>query len=274
MNRRNFLTGSLVSATAAVATAATASLPLHASQEQGATPASSSSAGEYYELRRYRILSGPERKLADDYFRDALIPALNRLGVKPVGIFNTAIGEDPSAFVLMPAAKAETLITVDQRLNDDAEYQKAGAAFLNAPARDPGFVRMESSLLSSIVAALPKLTPAPTTGPRIFEMRTYESTTYQDHRRKVEMMGAGEIGIFKKYGFWPIFVSDSLIGPRQPCLTYMLGFPSLAAREKSWSDFTAAPEWKALNTNQRYSFEPLVSAVNNIMLSPTAYSQI
>jgi hypothetical protein len=266
MNRRRFLAGSIVSAAAA-------SLPLQAAQEQA--PAAGM-PGEFYEIRRYRILSGPQRRLADDYFRDALIPALNRLGIQPVGVFSSSIGEDPSFFLFLPAARAELLVSIEHRLADDAGYQKAGTAFLNAPARDPGFVRTESSLLSAL-SAQPKLAPIPTNAPRLFELRTYESTTDQDHRRKVEMMGAGgsgEGGIFRKAGLSPIFMGDVLIGPLQPCLTYMLGFATLADREKGWNAFLSAPEWKALNADPRYSFEPLVSSVNNQILAPTAYSQI
>src|ERR1700691_5285452 len=192
MDRRKFL-GSALASGATLA----ASSSLRAAQESSA-PADR----EYYELRRYHILSGPMKSLADSYFRDALVPALNRLDIKPVGVFNTSIGsEGPSCYILMPAAKAETLVTVEAHLADDAEYQKAAAPFLDAPARDPGAVRMESSLLYAF-ESLPKLTPPPT-GPRFFEMRTYESTTRQDHIRKVEMMNAGEVAIFKKSSFWP-----------------------------------------------------------------------
>jgi hypothetical protein len=271
LNRRNFLAGS------ATSVAAAAALPLGAvaqpAQEQ---PPSAGMPGEFYEIRRYRILSGPMRKLADDFFRDALIPALNRLAIRPVGVFSSSIGEDPSFFVFLPAARPELLVSIEHRLAVDAAYQKAGSAFLNAPARDPGFVRMESSLLSALPAQ-PKLAPIPTDAPRLFELRTYESTTDQDHRRKVEMMGAGaggEGGIFRKSGLTPIFMGDVLIGPRQPCLTYMLGFATLAEREKGWNAFLAAPEWKALTSDARYAFEPLVSSVNNQILAPTAYSQI
>ncbi|HTZ75726.1 MAG TPA: NIPSNAP family protein [Candidatus Aquilonibacter sp.] len=263
MDRRKFL-GSALGSGAALA----ASTSLRAAQETAG-----SSEREYYELRRYHILSGPMKKLADDYFKDALIPALNRLDIKPVGVFNTSIGaQGPSSYVLMPAAKSETLVTAEARLRDDADYQKAGADYLNAPARDPGAVRMESSLLYAF-EAMPKLA-APPTGPRMFEMRTYESTTMQDHLRKVEMMNAGEVAIFKKSSFWPVFMGDRVIGERQPGLTYMISFPTLADRDKNWAAFFGSPEWKALTSNPRYSFEPIVSNVDNEILAPAAYSQI
>ena len=78
---------------------------------------------------------GPQVKLAGDFLGEALAPALNRLGISPVGVFDVEIGpESPGLFVLMPSASLETLLTAEFRLNRDAEYLKAGAAFLNAPA--------------------------------------------------------------------------------------------------------------------------------------------
>lgn len=264
MDRRKFLRSALASGALAAAAS---------SRATEAQESSASAEREYYELRRYHILSGPMKQLADSYFKDALVPALNRLGIKPVGVFNTSIGEQgPSSYVLMPAAKSETLVTAERRLLDDAEYQKAAAAFLNAPARDPGAVRMESSLLYAF-ESLPKLT-APPAGPRVIEMRTYESTTMQDHIRKVEMMNSGEGAIFKKSNIWTIFMGDRLIGLRQPGLTYMISFPSLADRDKDWAAFFGSPEWKALTSNPRYSFEPIVSNVDNEILTPASYSQI
>ena len=77
----------------------------------------------------------------------------------------------------------------------------------------------------------PKLTVPPVTathGGRVFELRTYESPTDQDHRRKVEMFHSGEFDVFQEAGFWQVFYGDTLIGPRLPNLTYMLGYPSVA----------------------------------------------
>lgn len=265
MQRRDFLTSSLVSG--AAATAAAAGL-------FGQTPSADGANRQYYELRRYHLLSGPQQRLASAYFKDALIPALNRLGIGPVGVFSVSIGAGgPSTYVLMPAAKAETLLTAEYRLVDDAVYQKAAAAFLNAPMPQPGFVRLESAMLYAL-EALPKLTPPPTQGTRLFELRSYESSTDQDHRRKVEMVNVGELPIFKKSGFWPIFMGDTLIGRRQPNLTYMIGFPSLADRDAYWATFFGSPEWKALTANPRYNFETLVANVDNAILTPAAYSQV
>src|ERR1700676_5490200 len=109
MKRRQFLAGSLAA-------------PGLAAQQAGAKNR------EYYVLRRYQLQSGPQEKLADSYFREALVPGLNRLGIRPVGVFSVDIGPDsPSFYVLMPGTSVEALVTADFRLEHDAEYLKAGA---------------------------------------------------------------------------------------------------------------------------------------------------
>ena len=268
MERRKFLAGSV----AATALAVTAQ-----GSRMEAAQMPQSKGREFYQLRRYHLISGPQRKLCDDFFRDALMPALGRLGIGPVGVFDVTIGpETPSIYVLMPSMSAETLATVETHLAADAEYMKAGNDFLNAPAKEPAFERMDSSLLQAFEKwprlILPKATAAH--APRVFEIRIYEGATDQDHKRKVEMMQSGESEIFSKVGVEQVFYSDTLVGSRLPNLTYMLAFESLADREKKWAAFRASDDWKSYSTQPRYAFETIVSNINNFMLAPTAYSQI
>jgi hypothetical protein len=269
VQRRQFLTSSLAGSALAIETSA--------GYLRAGAQAANGKSREYYELRRYSLQSGPQRKLADGFLHDALIPGLNRLGVAPVGVFTVDVGpESPSLYVLMPSASVETLVTADIRLEQDAEYLKAGAAFLNAPAAQPAYARMESSLMLAF-EGMPKLTVTPATAEhraRVFELRTYESSSDQDHKRKVEMFNSGEFDVFQKAGFWQIFYGDTLIGPRMPNLTYMLGFPDVAERTRMWKAFGSEPGWKKLSTLPRYNFEEIVSNITNVILSPTSYSQI
>ena len=269
MERRKFLASSLAaSALVAVRTSARAEAAAESAPREGR---------EFYQLRRYHLNTGPQRKLCDDFFRDALLPALGRLKIGPVGVFDVTIGpEAPSIYVLMPSLSAETLATVETHLTQDAEFNKQGAAFLTAPAKEPPFDRMESSFLQAFEKwprlVLPKATA--THAPRIFELRTYEGATDQDHKRKVEMMQSGEAAIFTKAGAEQVFYGDTLIGTRLPNLTYMLAFPSLADRDKSWAAFRGSDDWKVLSTQPKYTFETIVSNITNLILTPTDYSQI
>jgi hypothetical protein len=268
VQRRTFLASSAASAFAVNASPGY----LLGNQETGAEK-----GREYYELRRYQMRNGPQVKLAHDYFREALVPALNRLGISPVGVFNVEIGPDsPSFYVLIPSASLETLVTIESHLNRDADYLKAGATFLNAPSQQPAYIRRESSLMVAFEGK-PQLVVPPATAEhrsRMFELRTYESPTDQDHVRKVEMFNSGEFDVFEKAGFWEVFYGDTLIGSRLPNLTYMLGFEDLADRTKKWEAFRSAPEWKKLSTSPRYAFEEIVSNITNVILNPAPYSQI
>ncbi len=232
---------------------------------------------EYYELRCYRMQSGPQTKLTDGFVAGALIPALNRMGMKPIGAFNLYLGpETPSLYVLIPSTSLEGLVNAELRLAADDEYLKAGAAFLNASAKEPAYVRVESKLMIAF-EGWPALKVPPVTaehGARVFQLRTYESPSNQDHRLKVEMFHHGEFDFFEKAGFWNVFFGDTLIGARLPNLTYMLSFPNLAELNAKWEAFNAVPDWKKLRTSEKYSFEPIVSNVSNLILNPASYSQI
>jgi hypothetical protein len=266
MERREFLTSSLAASALALAKESSA---------QSVTQTSSGKPREYYEIRKYHLQSGPQTKLTEGYVRDALIPALNRMGIAPVGAFHLDFGpETPTLYLLLPSTKLETLATAELELVKDEVFMKAAAPFWTAPAAAPPFQRIESSLLIAF-EGYPKLTaPAEKTTKRIFQLRTYESPTSQDHVRKVDMFHHGEFEIFQRAGCGAVFYADTLIGPRMPNLTYMLSFSDAAELKARWELFSNDPQWKKLTASSQYNFEPIVSNVSNLILSPTAYSQI
>jgi len=232
---------------------------------------------EYYELRKYFMQSGLQTKLTESYLSDALIPALNRMGMSPVGVFNLSIGpETPTLYVLIPSTSVEALVTADLHLVQDKRFMQAAEPFWNASAKEPPYIRIESSLMIAF-EGWPRLTLPPATAQhakRVFQLRTYESPTNQDHVRKVEMFHNGEFEIFQKAGFAQVFYGDSLIGPRLPNLTYMLSFGDIGEMDAKWDAFRNDPDWKKLSASPRYAFEPIVSNVTNLILTPTDFSQI
>jgi len=264
MQRRQFLAASL----------ATSALTL---AREGAAETPADSPREYYQIRRYQLRSGPQTKLTEGYIGDALIPALTRMGMGPVGAFQADFAtESPAYYVLIPSGSVEALAQMSLKLAEDAAFLKAADPFWNAPASAPAFERVEASLLLAF-EGWPKLTPPPATATRskrIFQMRTYESHSEQAHIRKVEMFNSGEFECFKAAGFHPVFFGDTLIGPKMPCLTYMLSLSSMDEYNARWDAFRNSPDWKKLQTNPRYAYEPIVSNITNLILSPLAASQI
>ncbi|PYJ97583.1 MAG: NIPSNAP family containing protein [Verrucomicrobia bacterium] len=267
MKRREFLKSSLAASAAGLASV----LEIFAAEK------SAKAQREFYELRLYHLRRGPKQKLFDDFYREAAIPAMNRAGIGPVGVFNVAYGPDnPTMYVLIPHKTIESFGTALDRVRSDADYQKAGTGFINAPATDPSYVRVESSLMVAFVG-MPELevpAAAKANQPRIFELRTYESHSKKANKKKIEMFNNGEIVIFRRTGLQPVFFGETLIGPKMPNLTYMLVFENIAAREKNWGAFIADPEWKKLSTTPGYTDTEIVSNISNVFLRPTAYSQI
>jgi hypothetical protein len=232
---------------------------------------------EFYELRLYHLRRGPKQKLFDDFYREAVLPAMKRIGLGPIGVFTVAVGPDsPTVYVLVPHKSLDSFANAAGQLRTDAEYQKAGAAFINTPANDPAYVRVESSLMAAF-EGVPKLeVPAAAAGnkPRIFELRTYESHSKQANKKKIEIFNTGEIAIFRRTGLQPVFFGETLIGSKLPNLTYMLTFENMAARDKNWSAFVSDPEWKKLSGTPGYTDPEIVSNISNLFLRPAPYSQI
>lgn len=233
---------------------------------------------EFYQLRKYTLRNGPQTALTQGYFEQALIPALNRLEMGPVGAFKLDIGpETPTYFALIPSTSAEALVTLDARLGGDSEYVKAASGFRDAPASAPAFERAERSLLSAF-AGWPKLVaPKFVDGKlpkRIFQLRTYESASQVAHARKVAMFNEAEIAIFTRTGLTPVFFADTLIGTRMPSLTYMLTFADTVELTAKWAAFSADAAWKELSHRPGNTDAEIVSNISNLYLSPLACSQI
>lgn len=263
MQRRHFVTSML---------AASAS----ASVLEGAQPHANEAHREHYELRRYQLEQGAQARLTNHYLSSAFIPALNRLGIKPVGVFNLTLGVQlPAVYVLIPYASMEEFATLGRRLARDDEYLRAGEPFLKATAKAPAFERLESELMAAFEGTRLTLPPATANnGKRVFQLRTYESPSHEAHLRKIQMFHSGEFDIFHRAGFWTVFYGDKLIGPRLPNLTYMLSYPELSELDAKWNAFFSDPQWKRLTKDPRFNYDQIVTNVTNLILSPAKYSQI
>ena len=258
MRRRDFVTSGIAMAGAALS---------------GEGRAMAQPVREFYLLRKYTLQTGPQLGLTQSYFEHALIPALNRMAITPVGAFTLDIGpETPTYFLLIPGSSVESLVTLDARLAEDAEFLKVSSAFWAAPASAPAFARVESSLMSAF-AGWPKLA-VPKKSKRMFQLRTYESASEAAHIRKVKMFNDAEIGIFTRTGLAPVFFGDTLVGSRMPSLTYMLTFADVADLNAKWPLFAADPEWKELSKKPGNTDPEIVSNISNIYLSPMSCSQI
>jgi hypothetical protein len=260
MNRRAFLT---VSGVAGLA-------PLTRLSVLGAEEPKT--GRDFYELRQYQIETLEQKKGFDTFLSEAAIPALNRLGIKPVGVFYSDKDLSP-IYVLLRHKSLETLATATQRLLADPDFQAKGAALLDAPATAAAFKRMESSLLMAFTGMSELETPVKNPG-RVFQLRTYESPSVKTGQKKIEMFNTAEIAVFRKVGMAPVFFGEALVGAKMPNLTYMLGFESMAAQQAAWGRFGRDPGWQKLRAIPDYADKKILCGITNLSLRPAEYSQI
>ncbi|QOV88158.1 NIPSNAP family protein [Humisphaera borealis] len=275
LTRRNLLAAAMAAGVGAVLASPAIT---RANAVANPEPAKDTMKPEYYELRSYHLRRGPMQKRLDDYLRDAFIPAAAKAVGGPIGVFGVSIGmNNPTTHVLIPHASLESFAALGGKLSTDADYAKSAEPFLAATPTEPGYESLDIKLMQAF-PHMPRLElPAATAKkePRIFELRTYRSHGERAGAKKVEMFDtAGEIAIFRRCGLTPVFFASDLTGPGLPSLTYMLTFPDLATREKSWNTFRVDPEWKKLSSTPGFTDPEIVVGIDNQVLSPTAYSQV
>ena len=272
--RRDFLKTTLA-ASAATAVSAT-----------GLRAAAANDAREYYELRSYRLKPGSSSALLDGYLENALLPALDRRGIKHVGAFTeievnkTAVTSSPKAdspvWVLIPYSSLDAFASVSADINADPAVAKAGADYLDVPKASPAFERIDVWLLRAF-KSMPKLelpefskNKTPT---RVFEMRDYESHSEAKALNKMAMFDDGETDIMRNLGMSPVFFGQALAGPNLPHLRYFTSGPDLATHLGNWKKFGPDPRWVKMKQERKYKDNTSRTAPARF-LAPRPYSQI
>lgn len=259
MKRREFLTASL-------AAGAVLNIPAAAQSESQC----------YFEFIRYQAVNNSLLGQLEKYWEHAAIPAFNRIGIEPVGVFRSKYGSHGcDMYVLLPHKNLESFESSWEKISQDETYKKNGAEFLDPDIKNPLYYRYETSLLKAY-SQMPTLKVpdhiANKKG-RIFEVRIYESHSRHKAKLKVEMFNqGGEIALFRETGLHPVMFAETLAGNKMPNLIYILGFESMTERDQNWNTFGSSEGWQKMKSNPRYS--DTVSSVTDIILSPASCSQI
>lgn len=231
---------------------------------------------QYYEIKIYRIADKTQEAKVDAFLKDAYLPAMHKAGIPIVGVFkpveaDTAFGK--LVYVLIPFKTVDQFMQLPDQLMKDKLFAEAGKAFIEAPYNEPAYVRYESIFLKAFMDyplfVAPKFSTLPSE--RIYELRSYESATDAKAEKKREMFNqGGEINIFKKLNFNPVFWGEVLVGSHMPNLMYMTTFADMKTHDEQWKAFGATDEWKRLSGMEEY--KNTVSKVKPYLLHPTDYS--
>ena len=229
---------------------------------------------QYIEVREYRLKSADAAKQVDEYLIKALIPALNRMGTGPVGVFREETEQsEPIRYVVIAYSSIADFAGSASKLSKDVEYQEQAADYMARNQADSPLVRIRSELLHSFDCwPAMKVPDISKNEERIFELRIYESSNERFGDLKVEMFNAGEVPIFLDSGIVPIFMGQAKLGGLMPNLTYMTVYPNQQAKDQGWENFFRHPDWKKLSALPKYKGS--VSKVHKINLLPVKGSQL
>lgn len=230
---------------------------------------------DFYELRIYHIENANQESQIDAYLEKALLPALHRNGIPKVGVFKPIASQADAGkkvYLFIPYPSMKAYAEMETKLAKDQIYQMAGAAYINSPFENPPYKRIETSFLQAFTGH-PRFTESKVTGPkkdRVYELRSYESPTEKLYKQKVKMFNEGEMDIFTKLGFNPVFYGEVIAGANMPNLMYMTTFSNIESRDAHWKAFSSDPDWDRMKVMPEY--QNIMNKNDQRLLYPTDYS--
>ena len=231
---------------------------------------------DIYQIKTYLMNTANQMEVTETYLKDAYLPALKRTGIKHIGVFKPKTIETDSIkklIVLIPFPSLDAFLNLYDILSQDKVYLADGSSYLNAPHNETPYTRIESVLLKAF-SGHPTLTLPSLTEPRnerVYEMRSYESSTKAISKNKIDMFNnGGEIKLFDLLNFNAVFYAEVISGNKMPNLMYMTTFENKEKRDELWKSFFSSPEWKVLSAESKYKNN--VSKADIFFLMPTEYS--
>lgn len=103
----------------------------------------------------------------------------------------------------------------------------------------------------------------------IYELRIYDTVPGRLPALN-ERFANHTVGFFEKHGIHVVGFWTEEIGTSNR-LVYMLGYDSLADRERKWAAFQADPGWHQVRAESEVD-GPINALVRNMILRPTDYS--
>jgi hypothetical protein len=233
---------------------------------------------DFYQIKIYTIENEIQGQRMDQYLEKAFLPALHRAGISNVGVYKP-IEEDESygklILVWIPFQSLDEFEKLPSVLNRDKQYLTDGQDYVEAAHDNAPYKRIENILLRAF-EGLPEFNVPEHATPsteQIFELRSYEGATEKIHERKVEMFNdAGEIELFIKLGFQPVFFGEVISGSAMPNLMYMTTFSSRASQTEHWDAFRNSPEWNTMKEIEKY--KNTVSHTDKYIMHPAKYSDL
>ncbi|WP_455169196.1 NIPSNAP family protein [Aegicerativicinus sediminis] len=226
---------------------------------------------QVYELRTYELEFFRSADVLHNYLKDALIPALNRQGIDPIGAFEETSESLPKKiYVLIPYKNIQTFLDSKELIERDQKFLTDAKEYINASETIIPFNNYTTNLIKSS-KGFPEI-KVPNENAQLFELRIYNSHNEDALRRKVKMFDDSEFGIFEDVDLPMVFFGSDIAGTHMPSLTYLLAFKDIDHHKQAWSKFGQHPEWIRITKLEEYA--NAMNDITRVFLKPLSYSQL
>ena len=213
-----------------------------------------------YESRVYHAVPGKLPAL-NDRFASITMGYFNQYDIGMMGFWTDDIG-------------ASNKLTYILTFDDMADREKKWTTFGADKARLAAFAETEvdgplvAIVNNSFMQATP-YSPKPQLSSNVQELRVYDAMPGKLPALH-DRFSNHTMPLFEKHGIENIAYWTEVVGTSNR-LVYMLGYPSLGDREKSWAAFGADPDWQKARTESEKD-GPLVRVSRHSIMRPTSYS--
>ena len=239
--------------------------------------APSAKTSQYFELKVYHFANSQQETTIDSFLQYSFLPSMHAAGISNIGTFKP-IGNDTATdkriYVFIPFESLKQWEKFSQQ-DQKNEGENTGGQYNDAPYDKPAYSRIETIFLRAF-ELMPQLTASKLSAAkseRVYELRSYESAGENIYRNKIQMFNqGGELDIFSRLGFNPVFYGEVIFGAKMPNLMYMTSFKNMQSRDEHWKSFGSDAAWKTLSTRKEYQNN--VQHIDIVFLRPTNYSDL
>ena len=207
-----------------------------------------------YELRLYETVPGKLSAL-NARFANHTVSLFKKHGVRMLGFWTDEIGSTNLLSYIVSFGSSADREATWKSFRGDPEWIKVRA---ETEKDGPLLARVRNTIMN-----LTPYSPEPVINSNVQELRVYQSMP-----GKLDALNARfanhTIPLFEKHGIENIGYWTDDVGTSEQ-LIYMLGYPSLGDREKSWAAFQADPQWQKVRAETEKDGVLTAKAVNTII---------
>lgn len=223
-----------------------------------------------YELRHYTTPDTTSLGTLSGWFGEHVLPEWTARGMRVVGCWTVAIGEQPRFTTMLAYEDA------NQRQQQFGDFRQSNAWRQMEDRLYVGSTGLVTGIDTALLAPTP-YSPDPfqfqNAGgtPGVFEERIYRARNARTFAGVNRRFNDHTVRIFGRHGITPVGFWTVEIGADQPSLYYLVRFDDLADYNPKWNAFRADPEWQQVREDSEKDGN-LLLWIRSTILAPTAFS--